>query len=167
MKSKYQLQVVDEEFVRKYQFLELYEDISARDVRDARYVVLSTRDGNKLKTDVTYYTDRRRSKYTSTEGNPEGREWVYVLSHPQEPDLLKIGYTSKDPKIRIKELNSQTGVAGEYKLVYLYKTVNGQALEREIHNFLKEKRIHPRKEHFELTRDQAVQVIKEIGILYG
>lgn len=167
MKSKYHLQLVNEEFVRKYQFLELYEDISARDVRDARYVVLTPKEGDRLKSNVTYYTDRRRSKYTSTEGNPDGREWVYVLSHPQEENLLKIGYTSKDPNTRIKEINSQTGVVGEYKLVYLYKTINGQALEREVHSFLKEKRIHPRKEHFELTRDQAVQIIKEIGILYG
>jgi hypothetical protein len=166
-KQKYQTRFVNQEYVDKEGLLTIYEDVMARDVRDARFIVLSPDKDNPLKSYVEYYTHRKRSALTSTEGNPEGTEWVYVLVHPQEPQLLKIGYTKKDPKERLKEINSQTGVAGEYRIVYMFRTVNGQRLETAIHTFLADRRIHPRKEHFEISRDEAIQIIKEVGQLYG
>jgi hypothetical protein len=166
-KQKYHTKFVDQEYVDKEGLLSVYEDVMARDVRDARFIVLTPDKDNPLKTYVEYYTHRKRSALTSTEGNPEGTEWVYVLVHPQEPQLLKIGYTKKDPKDRLKEINSQTGVAGEYRLVYMFRTVNGQRLETAVHNFLADRRIHPRKEHFEIPRNEAIQIIKEVGQLYG
>lgn len=166
-RQKYKTQFVDQEYVDREGLLTVDEDVMARDVRDARFIVLTPDKDSPLKSYVTYYTHRKRSALTSTEGNPEGTEWVYVLIHPQEPQLLKIGYTKKDPKERLKEINSQTGVAGEYRLTYIFRTINGQRLETAVHTFLADRRIHSRKEHFELPREEAIQIIKEIGQLYG
>lgn len=162
-----EVKFVDQDYVDREGFLDLYEDVMAKDVTDARFIVLTPDKENPLKSYVEYYTHRKRSSLTSTEGNPEGTEWVYVLVHPQEPHLLKIGYTKKEPKDRLKEINTQTGVAGEYRLIYMFRTVNGQRLETAVHAFLADRRIHPRKEHFEIDREEAIQIIKEIGQLYG
>jgi hypothetical protein len=165
--KKYKTQFVDQAYADREGLLTVDEDIMARDVRDARFIVMNPDKDNPLKSHVTYYTHRKRSALTSTEGNPEGTEWVYILVHPQEPQLLKIGYTKKDPKERLKEINSQTGVAGEYRLAYIFRTINGQRLETAVHSFLADRRIHPRKEHFEISREEAIQTIKEVGQLYG
>jgi hypothetical protein len=165
--SQYKYKFVSQEFVDKEGYLSLEEDIMARGVKEASFIVMNHHPDDRLKTEVQYYTHRKRSSYTSHEGNPEGSEWVYVLVHPQEPELLKIGYTSKEPTQRLKEINSQTGVAGEYRMVYIYRTVNGQRLETAVHSFLKDKRINPRKEHFQINREEVIQVIKEMGLQYG
>ena len=165
--KKNQAKYVSQEYVDKEGLLSIYEDTIARGVIDARYIVLTPDKDNPLKSSVEYYTHRKRSMLTSTEGNPEGTEWVYVLVHPQQPQLLKIGYTKKDPQQRLKEINSQTGVAGQYRLVYMFSTVNGERLESAVHSFLADKRIHPKKEHFEISREDAIQIIKEVGQLYG
>ena len=39
-----------------------------------------------------------------------GDQWVYVLSNPSSPGLLKIGYTKKQPEERAKQISSATGV---------------------------------------------------------
>ncbi len=160
-------QYVTQDFIDREGYLSIDEDIMAEGVRDARFVVLTPDKDNPLKSYVGYFTHRKRSVVTSGEGNPDGTEWVYVLIHPQESQLLKIGYTKKDPKDRLKEINSQTGVAGEYRIVYIYRTINGQRLESAVHDFLKERRIHPRKEHFEISREEAIQTIKQVGMIYG
>jgi len=165
--TQYKYKFVTQEFVDKEGYLSLEEDIMVGGVKEATFIVMNHLPDDRLKTDVKYYTHRKRSSYTSHEGNPEGSEWVYVLAHPQEPDLLKIGYTSKEPTQRLKEINSQTGVAGEYRIVYIYRTVNGQRLETAVHSLLKEKRIHPRKEHFQTSREEVIQIIKEAGHQYG
>jgi hypothetical protein len=162
-----QAKYVSQEYVDKEGLLSIYEDVMARGVIDARYIVLTPDSNNPLKSSVEYYTHRKRSMLTSTEGNPEGTEWVYVLVHPQEPQLLKIGYTKKDPQQRLKEINSQTGVAGQYRLIYMFSTVNGERLETAVHSFLADRRIHPKKEHFEISREEAIQIIKEVGQVYG
>lgn len=35
------------------------------------------------------------------------RGWVYVIDNPAMPDILKIGYSTKDPSLRAKELASR------------------------------------------------------------
>jgi hypothetical protein len=161
------LQLVSQEFIDEHGFLTLDDDYVAKNVRDAVYVVLTPDKDNPLKTSITYYTNRKKSTSSTIEGNPDGTEWVYVLAHPTDPDLYKIGYTSKDPKQRLNEINSQTGVVGEYRLIYMYKTINGYQLEHAVHSYFKDVRIHPRKEHFQINRKKIIQVIQQLGVLYG
>jgi hypothetical protein len=62
--------------------------------------------------DVNYFT-KRLKKAIPTDGI--GNEFIYVLSNPSFPGLLKIGYTRKDIGIRVKDLSKATGVPTPFK----------------------------------------------------
>ena len=47
----------------------------------------------------------------------EQKGWVYVVSNPSMPGLLKIGRTNSAVEVRIKDLDS-TGVATPFKKEY-------------------------------------------------
>ncbi len=40
----------------------------------------------------------------------ESPGYIYIISNPSMPGLVKIGRTSRDPQTRLRELNSATGV---------------------------------------------------------
>lgn len=44
--------------------------------------------------------------------------YVYILSNPSMPGLLKIGMTRFDPTRRVQELSSATGVPTQFQLIY-------------------------------------------------
>jgi len=120
-------------------------------------------DPDKPKWDkVTYYTGRK--KHNNFKG--EGKEYVYVLSNESMPGILKIGYTSKHPDTRAKEISSATGVATDFKVEYAYKCHEGRNLEQEIHHELGYCRMHKKKEHFNIELENAIQIIEEIGQKY-
>jgi hypothetical protein len=159
------LQSVTQEFIDTHGFISLSE--TNEPVSNARYVVFTPVDDNPLKSQVTYYLDKVRSVYTVSEGNPVGTYWVYILAHPVEDNIYKIGYTHKDPRERLKEINSQTGVVGEYRLVYMFRTCDGLFLENMVHKELSSLRLHSRKEHFQVSREKAIETVKRLGDLYG
>ena len=50
---------------------------------------------------------------------PDRREamtpgWVYVLTNPAMPGLVKIGLTSRNPQVRAAELTQATGVPAPF-----------------------------------------------------
>ncbi|HCA5887194.1 GIY-YIG nuclease family protein [Pseudomonas aeruginosa] len=45
------------------------------------------------------------------------RGWVYVIINPAMPALVKIGYSTKAPEFRAKELNN-TGNPHPYSVAY-------------------------------------------------
>ncbi|MEK9703973.1 MAG: GIY-YIG nuclease family protein [Deltaproteobacteria bacterium] len=63
--------------------------------------------------------------------------WVYVLTNERVPGLVKIGKTSKVPEIRAKELSSETGVPGEWVVVYKAFVPDYSNVERIVHDKLK------------------------------
>ena len=50
--------------------------------------------------DVNYFTVRKDNQYANRIG--DGDSWVYILTNPTMPGLLKIGSTSKSPDERAK-----------------------------------------------------------------
>lgn len=73
------------------------------------------------------------------------------------PDLYKIGYTMKDPKIRAMEL-STTGVPHEYIVEYEILTDEPFVIEQSSHSKLKQHK--EGKEWFRCSLSQAVEAIK-------
>jgi len=88
------------------------------------------------------------------------RGWVYVLSNPTMPNLVKIGFSNKDPVLRAKELN-HTGLPDKFFVEYDVLVINPHELEQNVHKRLHGKR-KKGKEFFECTPIEAIRVIRDI-----
>lgn len=117
--------------------------------------------------DITYYTNRLREIKFHSSDIPS--QWIYILSNPSIPGLVKIGFTKEKPLNRMKQINSDTGVAEDFKLEYAFPCFNAHSLEREIHKYLNESgfRINPRKEFFNISVGEAISVVERLGASYS
>jgi DNA-binding protein H-NS len=94
------------------------------------------------------------------------RGWVYIISNKSMPGLVKVGYSTKDPEERAKELD-HTGTPHPYVVEYDI-LIEGELhqVEQHIHHNLSP--YYEGKEWFRCTPEQAViairQVAKEIAI---
>ena len=141
-------------------FIPLRENYGNTDLEYAKYFTLSPSEKGNGWEDITYYTDKKYGLYAD-KGN--GDQWVYVLSNPSSPGLLKIGYTKKLPEERAKQISSATGVALPYKVEWAYQCFNGEMVEREVHYKLKAQRVNSSKEFFQVSLEEAKENIILIG----
>lgn len=74
--------------------------------------------------------------------------YVYVLSNPGIPDLLKVGFTMGDPDQRARELSDHTGVPNRYVIEATFRSSDPRRHEREIHERLKPQRHNQNREFF-------------------
>lgn len=122
-----------------------------------------TKDPNDPKWDnVTYYTTRRKiSEYKG-----EGRYYIYVLENDTMPGILKIGYTGKKPEERATQLSKSTGVPTPFRVAFAVKCHDGEGMEYEVHQELKEYRVNNDREFFSCTLNEAQKAIEKIGQRY-
>jgi hypothetical protein len=113
--------------------------------------------------EVKYYTGRKKAFQGL---NREGKYWIYVLSNPSMPGLLKIGYTKNSPEERAQQISNATGVATPFKVEYVFKCHEGQFLEEEVHNYLDSHRVANNREFFKLKLHEAVEAITKLGKKY-
>lgn len=85
------------------------------------------------------------------------RGWVYVIDNPAMPDILKIGYSTKDPSLRAKEL-AGTGSPHPFRVVFDVLVENPRAVEQAAHSMLAAKR--EGKEWFRCSHSEAINAIK-------
>ena len=142
------------------QFIPLKENYGNTDLEHAKYFTLTPSERGEGWEDVTYYTDKKYGLYAD---KGEGDQWVYCLSNPTTPGILKIGYTKKTPDERAKQISSATGVALPYKVEWAYKCFNGEMVERMTHEKLKAFRVNNRKEFFHISLEEAKDNIILIG----
>lgn len=88
--------------------------------------------------------------------------YIYVLSNPLMPNLVKIGYTKGQPDKRVQEISGDTGVPVSFNLEFSIFVTDCVAGEKLIHSSLKEKRVNSRREFFEVSVEMAVSTIKSI-----
>lgn len=86
------------------------------------------------------------------------RGWVYLITNKAMPDLVKIGFSTKDPVLRAEELN-HTGAPHPYEVVYDLLVINPYQIEQQTHKFLAEKR--EGKEWFRCSIAEAVAAIRK------
>ena len=113
---------------------------------------------------VSYYSEKKRSYQIPT--SVPNAQWVYVLTNPSMPDMVKIGYTNGDPQGRVKEINRATGVPTDFVVEYALPCVNGYEVEQLVHDELDAYRVGAKKEFFKINIEQAKQIINEIGKPY-
>lgn len=89
--------------------------------------------------------------------------YVYVVSNPALSDgLIKIGYTERDPAVRLRELD-QAGLPMEFIEHYRIRTLNASALEKKLHNHFESRRLRDDKEFFTVPPHEVYAVIMKWG----
>ena len=127
--------------------------------------------------EVKYYTIRRKPKinfvdkeFITNEGYVQigkGSNTVYIMSNESMPGLLKIGSTRKHIEERRKQLSSVSGVPVPFKIECVFKLDgNEEQLENEIHRYLEHKRNSMQREFFDISLQEAIDIIKKIGKNY-
>ena len=88
------------------------------------------------------------------------RGWVYVLLNKSMPGLLKIGFSTKDPALRVRELGG-TGLPHDFEIAYDALVESPRDLEQLVHKRLIE--YHEAKEFFRIDLEFAVDAIREVA----
>ena len=146
------------------EYIPLSEDYSGKGIEVAEYFTLTPSEKGDGWEDVTYYTARKKGMFAD---KGEGDQWVYVLSNPTTPGLLKIGYTKLNPDERARQISNATGVALPYNVEWAYKCFNGEQLEGEVHRKLKAYRVNSNREFFQIQLEEAKEVITLLGQNYN
>lgn len=84
--------------------------------------------------------------------------FVYILTNPSMPGLIKIGRTRLDPADRAAQLHT-TGVPAGFQVEYACRTPNPEAVEQAMHVAFGPRRVNDRREFFEIEPDQAIAVL--------
>jgi hypothetical protein len=93
--------------------------------------------------------------------------YVYCLSNLSfDKDIYKIGFTKKDPYIRINQLNT-TGVPVPFKLEIAKKVKHYKLKENAIHTMLSKYRVNNKREFFKIELQEIHNIFNLIdGELY-
>jgi T5orf172 domain len=92
------------------------------------------------------------------------RGWIYVLSNQAMPGLVKIGFSTKDPMLRVQEL-SGTGLPYAFHVEYDALVHDPRAIEQQVHQDLAAHR--EAKEFFRIDVSTAVAVIRAVAAAKG
>jgi hypothetical protein len=82
------------------------------------------------------------------------KQFVYIISNPSMPGIIKIGKTKNSVNERVDDLFS-TSIPTPFEINYTIETHDSDYLESELHKHFGGNRIHPRREFFRLEKDIA------------
>jgi hypothetical protein len=90
--------------------------------------------------------------------------FVYVLTNPVMPGLVKIGCTdANDADTRIAQLYT-TGVPVPFKIEFAARVENMVAVESALHQAFAPNRINPKREFFRLEPDQPIAILRLLNV---
>ena len=81
--------------------------------------------------------------------------YVYCMSNPAMPGLLKIGYTERTVDERLQEANLSTWVPQVFLLEFAKFVKEPNAKEQVIHRILAADRVNPKREFFRTTPEKV------------
>lgn len=83
--------------------------------------------------------------------------WVYIITNPSIPNVLKVGWSKNDPKLRAEQFN--TGAPDNYIVEYDALVDEPDKIEKQAHSLLEEH--DKKKEWFRCDISIAVMAIRE------
>jgi T5orf172 domain len=86
--------------------------------------------------------------------------WVYVLTNPAMPGLVKIGLTTRNPSARAAELTAATGVPAPFVIAWCRAVSDCAFVESAVHRLLDDRRASGKREFFRCDVKTARQVIE-------
>ena len=87
--------------------------------------------------------------------------YLYILSNPEMPGLLKIGQTTRTVPDRVAELNSATAVPAPFTVEAWFESADPQSHKADLHKLLADCRL-PNREFFRITIDDAVTTARQV-----
>ena len=87
--------------------------------------------------------------------------YVYILSNPAMPGLLKIGYTERDVQERVKEL-SNTGIPSPFEIEAVFESSKPYQDEQKIHNYFSKFKDSNNREFFNIDLKEALNTIVKL-----
>lgn len=87
--------------------------------------------------------------------------YIYILSNPSMPGLIKIGFTNRDVKERVGQLSAATGVPKPFEIEYYCLTRDVEEVEEKSHRHFSSYRSKG-KEFFSVPVIEAVKVIDSL-----
>jgi DNA-directed RNA polymerase subunit RPC12/RpoP len=88
--------------------------------------------------------------------------YVYILSNPCMPNLVKIGFTTRNIYERISELNSSSGVPEPFVIEATFCSINPKKDEQIIHAELNKNRTNKNREFFQFEPLDAISKVVKI-----
>ncbi len=92
--------------------------------------------------------------------------FVYILSNPSMPNIVKIGSTERTIKERISELSSVTGLPTPFEVEYYLLVEDPIYFEKYIHEELKDYRVNEKREFFKISVDDVIKKLNKIRSNY-
>ncbi|MEU7154627.1 GIY-YIG nuclease family protein [Streptomyces sp. NPDC045456] len=125
-------------------------------LRDAKWQAAEQAAATLRRTETT---GRLNDFILGTPASLNGRGFVYVLSTRENPDILKIGYTNRDPLTRAKEINSATGVMVPWGVRGAWTVADARRVEADVHALLASYRVRRDREFFHMPFSEAARII--------
>ncbi len=91
--------------------------------------------------------------------------FIYILSNTSMPNTLKIGFTKRSVAERASELSSSTGVPQSFLVEYWRIVMEPEKVESMVHDDLSHNRVSDNREFFEMTVDDAIEVVEGYATL--
>jgi len=114
---------------------------------------------------VVYYRYIGSNNHSNSPRNKFGG-YVYVLVNDAYPKICKIGMTTNTPEHRLHQINN-AGVMDDWELAYSIKTGRPYDFEQAVHLKLTDVRIRNDREFFDIDLSEAIQLVKEMGPMFG
>lgn len=86
-------------------------------------------------------------------------QYIYILTNPTIPDLVKIGRTT-NLEDRLKQLSSHAGVPVAFECYYSCEVKDGQDIEERLHFGLGDHRINPKREFFRISPERVKMLLE-------
>jgi hypothetical protein len=86
--------------------------------------------------------------------------WVYVLTNPSMPGLVKVGMTRGTPEARARDLSRSTGVPRPFAVVASARVGDPEAVEAAVHSALARRRVNTRREFFRVGKSEARRALR-------
>lgn len=87
--------------------------------------------------------------------------YIYILSNPAMPGLLKIGLTMRTVPDRVAELSAATGVPSAFTVEAYFESSDPPTHEKSVHRKLHKRRVAG-KEFFRVRLDEAVECLRAV-----
>jgi len=99
--------------------------------------------------------------FVANEPPPAELGQVYILSTRESRDILKIGYTNRDVRKRVSEINRATGVLVPFGVRAVWVVRHAQKVESALHELFAEYRVRVDREIFRIELKDAFGLISE------